>query len=88
MVRAQLSHTAGAGRWSDYVSNVYTYRWDRLEPWEYQWMPAESLGQDAGQLYSNAPRRIQMPNPFPFYGDNTTTVDVYEDCLLYTSRCV
>ena len=24
MVRAQLSHTAGAGRWSDYVSNVYT----------------------------------------------------------------
>jgi hypothetical protein len=37
MVRAQLSHTAGAGRWSDYVSSVFTYRWDRLEPWEYSW---------------------------------------------------
>ena len=68
--------TAGAGRWSDYVSNVYTYRWDRLEPWEYQWMPAESLGQDAGQLYSNAPRRIQMPNPFPFFGGNAAAGDV------------
>ena len=88
MVRAQLSHTAGAGRWSDYVSNVYTYRWDRLEPWEYQWMPAESLGQDAGQLYSNAPTRIQMPNAFPFYGDNTTTVDVYEDGFIRMNPCL
>src|SRR5690606_10284211 len=42
VVRAQLSHTAGAGRWSDYVSTGFTYRWDRLEPWEYQWFPAES----------------------------------------------
>ena len=88
VVRAQLSHTAGAGRWSDYVSNTYTYRWDRLEPWEYQWMPAESLGQDAGQLYSTAPTRIQMPNPFPFYGDNTTTVDVYEDGFIRMNPCL
>ena len=88
MVRAQLSHTAGAGKWSDYVSNVYTYRWDRLEPWEYQWFPAESLGQDAGQLYTDFPVRVEMANPFPFFGNETTTVDVYEDGFIRMNPCL
>jgi hypothetical protein len=87
MVRAQLSHTAGAGRWSDYVSTVYTYRWDRLEPWEYQWFPAESLGQDAGQL-SSTPKRLTLPNTFSFYGNNITTVDVSEDGYILMTPCL
>lgn len=88
MVRAQLSHTAGAGRWSDYVSNFYTYRWDRLEPWEYQWFPAESLGQNAGQLPSNTALRVNLPLPFTFYGDTTSTVDVYEDGFIRMNPCL
>lgn len=88
MVRAQLSHTAGAGRWSDYVSNFYTYRWDRLEPWEYQWFPAESLGQNAGQLPTNTALRVNLPLPFTFYGATTSTVDVYEDGYIRMNPCL
>lgn len=88
MVRAQLSHTAGAGRWSDYVSNGFTYRWDRLEPWEYQWFPAESLGQDAGQLSINTPLRINLPNAFNFYGDDTSVVDVDQDGYITMTPCL
>ena len=29
-----------------------------------------------------------MPNPFPFYGDNTTTVDVYEDGFIRMNPCL
>jgi hypothetical protein len=35
---AQLTHSAGAGRWSDYVST--TYRWNNLPSWEYHWYDA------------------------------------------------
>ena len=87
IVRAQLSHTAGAGRWSDYVSNFYTYRWDRLEPWEYQWFPAESLGQDAGQLSETTNLRVDMPNPFPYYGDDTSVVAVSADGIIDMDPC-
>ena len=86
VVRAQLSHTAGAGRWSDYVSNVYTYRWDRLESWEYQWFPAESLGQDQGQLFSDG-KLLTLPQPFNFYGDPTTQVRVGEDGYINMDPC-
>ncbi len=44
ILRAQVANSAGAGKWSDYVSDNFTYRWDRLEAGEYQWFPAESLG--------------------------------------------
>lgn len=37
ILRAQLSHSAGAGSWSDYVSNSPTYVWDKLTSWEYNW---------------------------------------------------
>jgi hypothetical protein len=86
MVRAQLSHTAGAGRWSDYVSTAYTYRWDRLEPWEYQWFPAESLGQNRGQLYSSG-MLLDLPVAFDFFGNETDTVRVSEDGMINMSPC-
>ena len=88
MVRAQLSHTAGAGRWSDYVSTGYTYRWDRLEPWEYQWFPANGLGQDAGQIYADTPRRVNLSQPFPFYGSETSVVDVDQDGYIVMTPCL
>ncbi|MBX7251487.1 MAG: hypothetical protein K1X50_05835 [Candidatus Promineofilum sp.] len=88
MVRAQLSHTAGAGRWSDYVSTGYTYRWDRLEPWEYQWFPANGLGQDAGQLSKNAQLRVNLPQPFNFYGDATSVVDVDQNGYIEMNPCL
>jgi hypothetical protein len=87
ILRAQLSNSAGAGRWSDYVSDSFTYRWDRLLPWEYQWFPAESLGQDAGQLYSNQLLRVDLPLPFPFYGGTTSTVGVSEDGIIRMNPC-
>ncbi len=87
VVRAQLSHTAGAGRWSDYVSTGFTYRWDRLEPWEYQWFPAESLGQDAGILTTNG-LVLNLPNSFDFYGDDTTVVEVSQDGYIEMDPCL
>ena len=82
MVRAQLSHTAGAGRWSDYVSTGFTYRWDRLEPWEYSWFPANGLGTDQGALGATT-KRINLDTPFSFYGDETSVVDVSEDGYIH-----
>ena len=86
MVRAQLSHTAGAGKWSDYVSTGYTYRWDRLEPWEYQWFPANGLGTDKGQIGST-PLRVNLDTPFPFYGTERSVVDVSEDGYVVMNPC-
>ncbi|HRQ13209.1 MAG TPA: hypothetical protein PK205_07880 [Promineifilum sp.] len=87
MVRAQLSHTAGAGKWSDYVSTGYTYRWDRLEPWEYQWFPGNGLGTDKGQIGSD-PLPVKLDTPFPFYGVETSVVDVSEDGYIVMNPCL
>ncbi|MCZ2115618.1 MAG: hypothetical protein LC131_17575 [Anaerolineae bacterium] len=87
MVRAQLSHTAGAGKWSDYVSTGYTYRWDRLEPWEYQWFPANGLGTDKGAIGSTS-LRVNLDTPFSFYGDKTSVVDVSEDGYIVMNPCL
>jgi hypothetical protein len=85
MVRAQLSHTAGAGRWSDYVSTGFTYRWDRLESWEYQ--PPNWLSTDHGPLGST-PLRITLDEPFNFFGDTTSVVDVSEDGFIVVNPCL
>jgi|GEM_PF-1971402 len=86
ILRAQLSQSAGAGKWSDYVSNKFTYRWDRLEAGEYQWFPAESLGQDAGQL-DVALKQINLPQPFSYYGASTSVVGVTEDGTIAMNPC-
>ncbi|MCB9159626.1 MAG: hypothetical protein H6644_07190 [Caldilineaceae bacterium] len=86
VLRAQLSHTAGAGRWSDYVSDTFTYRYDQLQSFEYQWFPAESLGQDMGQLEGD--KRITLPNPFSFYGETTDTMDVSPQGVIRADPCV
>ncbi|HMN28408.1 MAG TPA: hypothetical protein PKE45_09665, partial [Caldilineaceae bacterium] len=86
ILRAQLANSAGAGKWSDYVSDLFTYRWDRLTSREYQWFPAESLGQDAGQLPEDG-LTINLPNLFPFYGANQSSVSVSQDGYLQFEPC-
>ncbi len=87
ILRAQASHSAGAGRWSDYVSNNFTYRWDRLTPDEYRWIPS-SVMSDAGQLYPSPPLRLNLPQPVSFYGVETSTIDVSEDGFLRMNPCL
>lgn len=87
ILRAQASHSAGAGKWSDYVSDRFTYRWDRLEAGEYQWIPSALMG-DAGQLNPVVPIRVNLPQSFDFYGDTTQTVDVYDDGYILMNPCL
>lgn len=71
ILRAQITHSAGAGSWSDYVSDSATYRYDELASWEYQWLDASGLGTDhgtpagaSGESYVN----VMLPTPFDYYG--------------------
>ncbi|MCB0090560.1 MAG: VWA domain-containing protein, partial [Caldilineaceae bacterium] len=79
ILRAQVANSAGAGKWSDYVSDGFTYRWDRLEAGEYQWFPAESLGQPEVQVPETGYAIYTMPEPFNFYGGEFTSVGVSQD---------
>ncbi len=85
VLRAQLSHTAGAGRWSDYVSDSFTYRWDRMDPPDYQWLPID-LMTFAGNL--GAPVDVTLPAPFSFYGGARSTARIYEDGYIRLRPCV
>lgn len=60
IMRAQLSHSAGAGRWSDYVSNGPTYLQDRLASWEFNWT---ELGDGAGVAGGN----VSFTKPFTYW---------------------
>ncbi|MEZ4657475.1 MAG: choice-of-anchor X domain-containing protein [Caldilineaceae bacterium] len=86
ILRAQVANSAGAGKWSDYVSDSFTYRWDRLEAGEYQWFPAESLGQGEGQLPDTGYMIYTMPEPFNF-GGNESSVGVSQDGFIEFSPC-
>ena len=87
ILRAQVANSAGAGKWSDYVSDSFTYRWDRLEAGEYQWFPAESLGQGEGQLPQTGYLLYTMPQPFNFYGGERAAVGVSQDGFLEFDPC-
>lgn len=87
ILRAQLANSAGAGKWSDYVSDSFTYRWDKLTSREYQWFPAESLGQAEGQIPSTGYYIYNLPTPFSFYGAAKTSVGVNQDGVLEFDPC-
>ena len=77
ILRAQASHSAGAGRWSDYVSFDYTYRWDRLLSWEYNWItpgPEDYKGQSVVN-----PLQIAGLPPLTVYGVPYTHLHVFRD---------
>jgi hypothetical protein len=87
ILRAQVANSAGAGKWSDYVSDDFTYRWDRLEAGEYQWFPAESLGTAVDQIPTTGYLKYDLPTPFPYYGGQRTGVGVNQDGVIEFDPC-
>ena len=78
ILRAQITNSAGAGRWSDYVSDTATYRWDRLASFEYSWIEATDgtvVGNPAYNSYINVP----LPAPFSFYNLPYSSLNVFQD---------
>lgn len=79
VMRAQITHSAGAGTWSDYVSDSATYRWDELASWEYDWIDAAGGGTNHGTPVSNSYLDITLPGLFTFYGQGPySAVRAYE----------
>jgi hypothetical protein len=84
ILRAQITNSAGAGRWSDYVSDTATYRYDRLASWEYDWIDAKAGTRWDNPIYNS---KIDIPLPtgtyFQYYsGPYYNTVHVFEDGYL------
>ncbi|HRW11404.1 MAG TPA: vWA domain-containing protein, partial [Caldilineaceae bacterium] len=80
ILRAQLANSAGAGRWSDYVSDFPFYRWDKLDLNEYHWINALDT---AGGTYhgqpSNASIAVTLPQPFTIWGKSTNVLWANDD---------
>lgn len=97
ILRAQISHSAGAGKWSDYVSDSATYRFDKLNSWEYRWLDlvqpdAEETflmadyPTDRGQL-TETPMNFGIPAGFTFYGSPVSSVAVNQDGYIELDPC-
>lgn len=75
ILRAQLANSAGAGRWSDYVSDTPFYRWDKLDPNEYHWIDALDT---AGGTYHGQPHNaaiaVNLPQPMTIWGKTTNVL--------------
>ncbi|MFW6070097.1 MAG: choice-of-anchor X domain-containing protein [bacterium] len=80
ILRAQITHSAGAGAWSDYVSDFPTYRWDELPSWEYEWIDATG-GTDHGAPSGGSLDISPMPL-FSYYGESYNSVRAYKDGYL------
>ncbi len=84
---AQMKNSAGAGRWSDYVSDRFTYRYDRLPSWQNNYYPVlDSLLDSRGQLFSSG-LPLTLSAPFNFYGNTTSEVEVYPNGYLWMNPC-
>ena len=80
ILRAQISNSAGAGRWSDYVSDQPTYVYDDLASWEYHWINA-TAGTNRGNPQENLKLDVPIPSPYFSYYDAGpySTMHVFED---------
>jgi len=79
ILRAQITNSAGSGRWSDYVSDLPTYRPDTLASWEYNWIDAR-YGTSWGNPQYNNKLDIPIPGYFQYFsGPYYDTVHVFED---------
>ena len=91
ILRAQVANSAGAGKWSDYVSDSFTYRWDRLEAGEYQWIDLlpPLVGDDRGSFGKNdrLSATYDLPQPFNFYGSTMSRVRVSLDGYIEFNPC-
>jgi hypothetical protein len=82
ILRAQITNSAGAGRWSDYVSDQPTYLHDTLASWEYNWINAK-LGTKRGNPGELSKLDIPIPGYFQYFsGPYYDTVHVFEDGYL------
>ncbi|MEZ4863278.1 MAG: hypothetical protein R3C14_18320 [Caldilineaceae bacterium] len=80
ILRAQLSHSAGAGRWSEYVSDQPTYLYDKLTSWEYQWIDTSVAAGGTNHGFLSGSINVTLPQPFTFYSAgpyNSTQVFPY-----------
>jgi hypothetical protein len=78
VLRAQLSHSAGSGRWSDYVSERATYRWEELASWETNWI--STTGTTHSLPGSNGYTTINIPSGgFDFYNLSQGGVRAFQD---------
>ena len=73
ILRAQITHSAGAGRWSDYVSDTPTYTYDKLPSWEYSWIDAAAAGTYQGNPVGNGYLTLSIPGGFSFYDQRPLT---------------
>lgn len=76
ILRAQLSHSAGAGRWSDYVSDQPTYLYDKLPSWEYKWIDTSVAAGGVNRGKPTPQVSVPLPTPFSFYGAAQTAAQV------------
>ena len=75
ILRAQLTHSAGAGRWSDYVSDSETYLYDRLASWEYNWQDLTASGLP-GVTYGGV---VNFTRPFTYWSVPRTQALMYSN---------
>lgn len=78
ILRAQLSHSAGAGRWSDYVSDQPTYLYDKLPSWEYKWIDTSVAAGGVNRGIPSPQVSVPLPAPFTFYAAAQTVAQVTE----------
>jgi hypothetical protein len=78
ILRAQITNSAGAGRWSDYVSDSATYRWDSLASFEYNWIDATN-GTVVGNPDYNSYINVPLPASFSFYDIPYSSLNVFQD---------
>jgi hypothetical protein len=69
ILRAGLSNSAGAGRWSDYVSDQSTFRYDELESSEYRWIDTSTEAGGTLVGYSDSNGRVRLSTQFPQFAD-------------------
>lgn len=81
ILRAQITNSAGAGRWSDYVSDEATYRWDTLATFEYNWIDATD-GTNEGNPNYDSYLEIPLPASFSYYNLPYSSVRVFQDGYL------
>jgi uncharacterized protein YegL len=80
ILRAQISHSAGAGRWSDYVSDNFTYSWDRLSLGEFNWIDATTGGTEWGNPPTESYLHVALPQYFSYFNGGPYLVPhVYEN---------
>ncbi len=77
ILRAQLTHSAGAGRWSDYVSNNPTYLYDKLNSWEYSWIDTTPAAGGTNRGTPNPVVTVDLPSAFSYYGNVQNRAHIY-----------